>query len=214
MRTRGASVVVALTAISLAAPVTSADGTIQRVCPLIVHQARMDRSDQVLAARLAAIRLGAAQSIFSLVDELWKNDAVERLVYLAAKHDRDVADIDLKRQQLLLERHEAELRQYEVLCTRSRELEQPVRAYLQADCRRVGKSLALAEVDLEYANELMASFKDLREEGVATQQAVIRTERDVALARQRAEHHGRLLQGCLESDNAAGNKIGEPPVSR
>ena len=82
-----------------------------RVCGLGVTASILSAFD------LAVSRLAAAESIFTLVDQLWENDAVERMVYLTAKRDHDVAEIELTRPRLLLMRREAEIEQYEVTCS-------------------------------------------------------------------------------------------------
>ncbi len=148
------------------------------------------------------------------VDQLWENDAVERMVYLTAKRDHDVAEIELTRQRLLLMRREAEIEQYEVTCSivdsaepsteKSQLLEDARLRYLQADCHRVGKELAIAEVDLAYQRKVLKSVQDRRVNKEATEQDVIRGESDMEIARKRVEHHGRRVRACIEDGRAAG----------
>ena len=156
----------------VASSVTTADETVHPICPLVLHQERVHRVERALAVDLAVSRLAAEDSIFALVDQLWENDAVERMVYLAVKHNRDVAEIEVKRQQLLLKRQEAEVEQYVSVCTplgseeteagRRERRDEALRQYLQVDCHRIGKDLAIAEVDLTYRSEVLASVQDLR----------------------------------------------------
>lgn len=205
-----ASILVAVVASSIA---TAADG-FDLICPLVLHQEQVNREEREIAVDLAVSRLAAAESIFDLVDRLWKEEAVQRIVYLAAKHDRDVAAINVKRQRLRLKRQEAESEQYAIACAsvgseeavadRRERFNQALERYLQADCHRIGKELAIAEVDLAYSTEVLVSVRDLRENSVGTRQDVIRAERDVALAGKRVEHHRRRVQACIDSGVAGG----------
>ena len=195
-----------LAALIVSLPAAAAD-SLHAICPLAVQQERVNREERELAVEIAEARLAAEESIFSLVDQLWKNDAVERIVYLISKHDRDVAAIEVKRRQLLLKRQEAEVEQLEITCSSqgsSADLESAHRRYLQADCHRIGKELAIAELDLAFLSEFLASVQDLRKHGVATAQDVIRAERDVEMARKRVERHGPRVQECVSSGAAAG----------
>ena len=72
------------------------------------------------------------------------------------------------------------------------------------DCHRIGKDLAIAEVDLAYRNELLASVRDLRKHNEATRQDVIRAERDIEMAGKRVDHQGRRVRECVSSGVASG----------
>lgn len=200
MRTRRLGVIAPIL-IALSVPsVAVADETFRLLCPLVLQQEQVDREEIELEIELADSRLAAAESIFALVDQLWETHMVERLVYLAAKHGRDVAEIEVKRQRLLEKRQEAEIEQFEIVCSgKTSGLEEARRRYRQADCHRIGKDLAIAEVDLAYRSEVLESIRDLRESNVTTQQAVIRAERDVELARERVDHQRRRVEACVAS---------------
>ena len=117
MGVRGLAFSVSMVVASVGSSVTAADEGIHPICPLVLHQESVDRVERELAVDLAASRLAAADAIFALANQPRENDAVERIVHLTAKHDRDVAEIELKRQRLLLKRQEAEVEQYEVACS-------------------------------------------------------------------------------------------------
>ncbi len=184
------------------------------ICSLTLHQEKVNGEELAVAVDLAESELTAAESSFALVEELLENDAVERIVYLAVKHDRDVAELELKRQRLLLKRKEAEIDQYDSVCLpadadesatdRRARLDDARRRYLQADCHRIGKDLAIAEVDLTFGSEFLVSVRDLHTHSVATQQDVIRAERDVEMARKRVERHRQRVQACVDSGAAGG----------
>jgi hypothetical protein len=185
-------------------------------CRLLFREELGDREDLELAVELAASERVATEEIFELLDGLWKHDAVPRLVYLAGKHDRDVAKLEHERQGLLLERQEALIDQLRLVCGEASpgDLSESDRLaydraharYLDADCGRLAKQSAMARVDLAYRQELLESVHDLRENDVATRQDVIRAERDLAKARQRLEQGGPRAERCrreLESLEAA-----------
>lgn len=198
MHARGLGIAIVL---GLSFP-AAAGKDLDSICDLLLHQEEVRLEERALSVELTRSNLTAAESIFGLVDKLWKEEAIERIVYLAAKHDRDVAKIEVERQQLLLRRQEAEVAQYAAACGSGdldeKALAEASRLYLQADCRRIGKDLAIAEVDLEYRREVLASVKDLREHGAATRQDVIRAERDVERAEKRVARHERRVDACRE----------------
>ena len=207
MGIRGLGIIASILGSVVASSAAAADDGVDLICPLVLHQEQVNREEREIAVDLALSRLAAAESIFELVDRLWKDEAVQRIVYLAAKHDRDVAAIDVKRQRLRLKRQEAEVEQYAIVCPsagseeaaadRLERFNQALQRYLQADCHRIGKDLAIAEVDLTYTTEVLVSVRDLRENSVGTRQDVIQSEREVALAGKRVEHHRRRVQACI-----------------
>jgi hypothetical protein len=190
----------------LAGPVSLGDDPIHPYCRLLLREEAGEREDLELAVELAASERVATEEIFGLLDGLWKNDAVQRLVYLAGKHDRDVAKLAYERQGLLLERQDALIDQLRLVCgeTPSEDLSESDRLaydraharYLKADCGRLAKQTEMARVDLAYRQELLESMRDLRENDVATRQDVILAERDLAKARQRLEQGGPRVERC------------------
>lgn len=207
MRVRCLGVAASILSALAAASAVTADNVEHPECALILHEERAELEQWELAVKLAESRLAAAESIFALVDELWKDELIEQFLHLTAKHERDVAVIDVKRRKLLLKRQDALIEQFEIICSppadkqaesdRVARREEARRRYLQADCHSIGKDLAIAEVDLAYHTEVLASVNDLRENGVATRQDVIRAEEDVELALQRIRHHAPRVQACI-----------------
>ena len=180
------------------------------LCPLVQHQVRVDLEERELDIDLAISRSNAAEAIFSLADELWKDELIERLRYLAIKHEKDVSALQVQRRRLLLERQKAKRDVYSRYCAvsgdgRAARIDEAQRRYEQADCHRIGKDLAIAEVDLVYLKEVLTSVTDLRENDVATRDDVIEAEKNVERARQRVEHHSPRVQACIDSGVAAGD---------
>lgn len=197
-----------------AAPAPAEPGDTYLLCPLVLEQERDDVEEMRLQVELAESRLAEAEQILGLVERLREDDAIERIVYLAAKHDRDVADADVARQRLRLKREQASLEQYEVVCESARgegseadrraRRDRAQRTYEQAECRRIGTELTIAEIDLAYLQEVLESVRDLSANRAASKQAVISAEQDVDDARIRVEHGRRRVEACADSEAAAG----------
>jgi hypothetical protein len=183
-----------------------ADDAPHPLCRFILHDERTERDDLELEVGLARSELDAAEQIFLLLDDLWKNDAVERLLFSRGKHDRDVAALELERRRLLLERQVAIVEQYDLFCGAvfadrvtdedRRAMDVAHRRYRKADCDALAVSVAIAASDLEFQREVLASVVDLRRNDVATRQDVILAERDVEMTEKRQEQAKRRVQRC------------------
>jgi hypothetical protein len=187
-----------------------AENATNPLCTLVQREERLHLEAYELESGRADTRLAAEEQIFTLVDALWKDGLIERITHLKAKHDRDVARIDVDRRQLLLKRQQAVIEIYENYCstsvdgkTRAARLEKANKDFAQADCHRIGKDLAIAEADLAFDTEWLTSVVDLRENGVATAQDVIYAERDVEIAAAEARYHAPRVQACIDSGAAA-----------
>jgi len=200
-------------ALAASAPGVRASEASNPLCTLVQHEERLDLEQMELVVARAESRLAAAEQIFALVEALWKDELIERIRYLLFEHERDVAVIDVKRRALSLKQQEALTEQLAIHCsspgdeqdeaTRNARREEAHRRYLQADCHRIGKDLAMAEIDLTYLEEVLVSIRDLRENDVATREQVIRAEEAVDVARRRVEHHTPLVKACSDSGAAA-----------
>jgi hypothetical protein len=172
----------------------------------LLHEEQIERDDIALESELAGTRRAAAEEIYGLLVKLWEDDAVERMLYLLGKHERDVAVLESQRVESLLRRQEALIEQYRTFCERRssesisdeqrRAADRAFVRYRAADCEVQGKDAAIAEVDLAYLRELEASILDLRRHDVATRQDVIRAERDVRMAIQRLDEGRRRHARC------------------
>ena len=176
------------------------------LCPFFLHERQSELEDLELAIQLDQTRLELAEEIFVLLDGLWKNDAVQRLVYLAGKHHRDVAKVSLERARRRLERQQAVVEQYGLICStlftaegaaeQRRALEQAYQRYLEADCEVRVLDVAVIEVNLGHHQENLKSALDLRRNDVASQQQVILAERDVELMLKQLAHTRQRAAGC------------------
>ncbi|MGD8377766.1 MAG: hypothetical protein PVF68_16660 [Acidobacteriota bacterium] len=168
----------------LAAPAVGAPIS-EDICTFLLHEAMFDREDQALEVQLALTRRGAAEDIFKMLDGLWRNDALPRMVHLRGKYDQDIARLEVTRQQILLRRQEAIVEFFRSLCSspESGAGDGLPDGYLQADCDARGIAAEIAAVELAFRETLLESYRDLRREDVASASDVILQERDVELAR-------------------------------
>ena len=156
--------------------------------------------------QLDETRLELAEEILVLLDGLWKNDAVERLIYLEGKHHRDVAKVSLKRARRRLERQQAVVEQYRLVCSAPlseerapetrRALEQAYQRYLEVDCEVRALDLAIVEVNLGHHQENLKSALDLREDEIVSREQVILAKRDVELMLKQLEQARQRAARC------------------
>jgi len=164
------------------------------LCPVLLHQERIDMEDLALEVSAEETRLKVADELFVLVDEMWRNDLFQRLPYLGVKHRRDAASIALDRARRLLERQQAVVAQYALACSDStadgppsevpQTLEEALERYLGADCAVRTLDVQAYQVDLEYYREVAQSSRDLRSSDIASRQQVLFAEQDVELTEQ------------------------------
>lgn len=177
----------------------------QALCELSLLRVVSEREQCELEIELARAELAATTEIHALIDALWQKDAIQRVLWLTARHARDVAQVELKRQELLLERYEAEHDYLASLCAGGKKPRAESRArWEQAECHRLGKELAIAALDLAFHTALLDSANDLRQGDVATRQDVILAELAVARASERVESYRPRVEACVSSGKAAG----------
>lgn len=175
-------------------------------CELMLHEERLELKQWELELDLARSEFAAFEKIFKLIDELWKAKAIERMAYLESKHDRDAAKLALERADLIVERQEALIEQYRLVCetlvsgdaveAHSRDVQQAHLRYHKAHCDSLSKAVEVAEVNLDFDRLLMTSIIDLRAAQVAARQDVILAERDVEMQEKRLEDAKRRVEVC------------------
>jgi hypothetical protein len=180
---------------------------IQRtLCELVLHEERLDLKEWELELSLARSDFAAFEKIFKLVDELWRDKAIERMAYLKSKHDRDAAKLALERADLIVERQEALIEQYRLACetlasgdtakAHSRDVQRAHLRYRKAHCDSLSKAVEVAEVMLDFDRLLMTSVINLRAAQAAAQQDVILAERDVEKQETRLKDSKRRVEAC------------------
>ena len=85
-------------------------------CRLALSEESIDRDNIVVALDRSRTELDAAQQIFELFDGLWNNDAVERMLWLGSKHDRDLGAVEVRLNLARLERQQLVLEQLRLVC--------------------------------------------------------------------------------------------------
>lgn len=207
-------VLVALAVGTLAFGASAAEDPHHLLCRLLLHEDQRERDDLQLELTLARSTLAAHEEIFVLYDGLWKIQGIERLVYLRGKHDRDLAQIEVERVRLLVERTDAYLAQYRTYCDALSAGARPSEAqagsigrawsrYLSAECDALDQQRNAAEVDLAYEREVLASVLELRAGEVATRPQVILAELDVRTAEERSSDARARVERCRGKAPAA-----------
>jgi len=187
----------ALTCVLLPAPPAMAQDGFDGLCPLFLQQERTELEDLELAVQLDETRLVVAEEIFFLLEGLWQNDLVGRLPYLSAKHRRDVAENGVELARRRIDRQQATVEQYRLVCSATPEheqtsddrqaLEEAHQRYLDADCRVRALDVTVFEIDLGYRQEVLESAVDLRQGDIASRQQVLFAEEDTQVALKQLE---------------------------
>ena len=199
------------------APSALASGDMDRLlCRSLLLEEERALSDLQLEVDLARSRESAAGKIFDLLERLRRNGHVERMSYLAGKHDRDIAALAVRRWEVKVQRQDALLQQYRAVCgavdggsslsgERRAEGEVAARRYISLDCDIRILDVSIHEVDLAYQKELKDSVQELRRGEVATAQDVIVAERNLEMAGQRLEQARRRNATCQAELQAGEN---------
>ncbi len=180
-------------------PVLAHDG-LDPLCPFLLQERQIELDNLELAVQLDQTRLGVAEEVFVLLDGLWNNDAVERLAYLAGKHHRDTARVSLERARRRVERQQAVVEQYRLVCSTpvEEQLSSAYRRYRETDCEVRALDIKVIEINLEHHRENLASILDLLENEVASRHQVILEERDVELMQKQLEQARQRAARCRQ----------------
>jgi len=163
-----------------------ADETFLPGCRAVLHEEGVRRENRALDVGLAETRSAAAAEIYALVAKLWEQENIERIIYLRAKRNRDVAGLEVERAARLLDRQTTYVEQLRLQCDllsddgatkdRMKAAEGSHLRYREADCDAHAAAQAMAEVDLAFDRELLANVLDLREEDATRRVAACREE--------------------------------------
>jgi len=203
---RVAAALCVLGAILLTPMSAAAQEGFNSLCPLLLQQTGVELEDLAVVVQNEQTRLAVDEEIFSLVDDLWQNDLIERLPYLSVKHRRDVAAVNVQQSKARHERQQASVDQYRHVCLTSSDteespedsgtIEEARERYFAAECRLRSLDVSAFEIDLEYQQVLLDSQMNLRQNDIASRQQVAYAERDVALTTQQLELARRRVELC------------------
>ena len=172
------------------------------LCDLALQEERLELDEFRLALELARSGLAAYEKIYLLIEELWENDATERMIYLEARFDRDAARVALDRADLMVLRQQALIEYYRLACRRQADsgsfdsMRAARKRYWEAHCGSLSKAVEEAEIRLTFNRELLASVRDLRGGGVATRPDLILAELDVEQEEKRLEDAKTRVEAC------------------
>lgn len=184
-------------------PSQAAD-TILPVCPLALHEEALELQEAELQLRLYRSSFAAFDEIYNLVADLWEGEAIDRMSYLRARYDRDAAKLDLERADLQIIRQEALIEQLRLTCDHrsggedeelESEMERAYLAYRRADCDQQAKAIEIAETNLAFNQQWLASILELRDQ-VSTLPDVIRARLEVKLEEQKRDDAIRRTKAC------------------
>jgi hypothetical protein len=194
------SMVLALVALLAGTGSAYTQETPHPLCRAAILEEQVELEEARLQTDLSRSELDSYIEIFKLIEDLWKNDAIERMLYLQAKYDRDAARLTVDKAVLLLQRQEALIEQYRLACRdASGESDAIDRAHLRyrtAHCATLVKDVEIATVNLEFDRVLLASVRELRAGKVATRPHVIRAELDVELEEKRLATAKKRVGAC------------------
>ena len=165
------------------------------VCRVVIYDELTELEDARLAVDLAKSNFAAYEKILKMIEGLWEAQTIPRMDYIKAKYDRDAAQLELEKADLILERQEA-------LTIRKAYLN-----YRRADCDSQAKAIEVATTNLEYNREYLKQILKLRQENFATNTQVILAELDVELEEKSLANAKRRTAVCraelpdLESGN-------------
>jgi hypothetical protein len=196
------------------------------VCGIVIYDELTELEDARIAVDLARSNFAAYEKILKMIEGLWEAKTIPRMDYLKAKYDRDAAQLELERADLILERQAALLEQYRLICDSTgseKEIQERKRAirkayldYRRADCDSHAKAVKVATTNLEYNREYLKNILKLRREKFATNTQVILAELDVELEEKSLADAKRRTATCrlemaeLESGDVASIQTSEP----
>jgi hypothetical protein len=175
-------------------------------CALAIDEERIELEEATLAVDLAKSDFAAYEEIYSLIAQLWERRAIERMMWVEARYDRDAARLALEWADLILERQEALLEAYRLSCEaptsdeaaddRARALDGALQRYREMHCASLSKAVEVAKVNLEFSQEFLTSVLNLRAGDVATRPDVIRAELGVERDEKKLAESTRRAEAC------------------
>jgi hypothetical protein len=128
------------------------------VCQVVIYDERTELEDARVAVDLAKSSFAAYERILKMIEGLWEAKTIPRMDYIKAKYDRNAAQLELERADLILEIQAALREQYRLICDSAgpeREIQRRDKAirkaylnYRQADCDSQSKAIEVAATNL------------------------------------------------------------------
>jgi hypothetical protein len=165
---------------------SAAQGIPTTFCQLVIDEEELELEEFALELDLKRTEFAARVEIFAMIDELWQNEMVERMIHLKTKFERDSTRLEFEAADLAVERQRALIDHYRIVCgaaaaegrpaDEADALRQSYRRYLKAHCDSLAKRAEAAAVDLEYNRQLLENILELRAGQVAAATEVIRAK--------------------------------------
>jgi outer membrane protein TolC len=194
-----------LTFSAIAIPARSQEFPVS-VCEVAIHEELVELQDYRNTVDLAVSNYEAYLKIFKMIEGLHEGNTIPRMDYIKAKYDRDAAELELERSNLILERQAALLEQYRLACGMTETDEKDIAAdigkeylkYRRADCDSLGKGVEVAATNLEFNREYLKNIRKLRNENFATRTQVVLAELDVELEEKNLADTQRRTAACRD----------------
>jgi hypothetical protein len=193
--------------ILLAGPgLAGAQGIPATFCQLLIQEEDLELEEFELDLDLKRSEFAARVEIFEMIDELWKNRMIERMVHLKTEYERDSTRLEFEAADLAVERQKALIDHFRIVCgaggsegkqaDEADSLRQSHRRYRKAHCDSLSKRVEAAAVDLEYNRQLLENNHELRAGQVAAATEVIRAKLTVEVEEIRLEDANRRVEAC------------------
>lgn len=186
----------ALGALMLIPRGAAAQVSLEELCTVLRDQERVELEDLEVAVQVHREEALLAEDLFEMADRLWNADLLGTAELLGAEYDRDAAHVVLELAQREVDRQQAVLDQYQLVCSTPSTQEDPLalstmeqarERYLAADCAVRELEVALGEIDLEYQDEALTRSRELLEHDIVTRRQALFPERDLNVARYRLD---------------------------
>ena len=179
------------------------------LCSPLIQEEMLQLEEFELEVELARAEFAARVRIFEMIDKLWENKVIERMIFLQSRYERDSTRLQFEAADRVAERQEALIERYRAACGKGNPETAPSTGrYLRAHCDSLSKRVEAAKIDLEFDRQFLDNIHDLREGNVATAQDVILAELAVEKDEIRIADATRRLQICRGDP---GGKVGTDP---
>jgi hypothetical protein len=176
------------------------------ICDVAIHEEIVELQDYRNTVDLAVSNYEAYLKIFKMIEGLHEGNTIPRMDYIKAKYDRDAAELELERSNLILERQAALVEQYRLACGMTETDEKEIAAaidkeylkYRRADCDSLAKGVEVAATNLEFNREYLKNIRNLRNENFATRTQVVLAELDVELEEKNLADTQRRTAACRD----------------
>jgi hypothetical protein len=203
---RGLLLLIVLLAIATNVTSASAQNYPAPVCEVVIYEELSELADARIAHDLAKSDFAAYEKIFDMIKGLYDAKTIPDMDYVKSKYDRDSSKLKLEKADLILDRQNALVDQYRLICNgtmsgsgtqdRAIAIRKTYLHYRRADCNALAKGIEIAANNLDYNRQYLQKIAKLRQEKFATNTQVVLAERDVELEEKSLTDANRRTEAC------------------